>query len=236
MHYNNGSGALTQLCLNCLFSQLGFRSDNLATEIVPSFSWHAVQFIMEFRVWSMRVRPQGKPLHPLKRLSFDREKHYASCRCVLQHRWKKVYPKCARQLVFIVTAACVLETSLFLICAFYQHLSSWHAEHCLSLTVSIKTGSNSTNVQGLNSPALHTLDETQLPFSWYNTPFSSLCSDTVAKATTHDHFLFGIIYQWFGFIALPIGSNICWSVRTRSNPAVLMPSPPSYLVINGRLL
>lgn len=48
---------------------------------------------------------------------------------------------------------------------------------------------------GPEQPCRHTLDESQLPFSYYDTPFSSLCLDTVAKATTHDHFLFGIIYQ-----------------------------------------
>lgn len=44
-------------------------------------------------------------------------------------------------------------------------------------------------------PCLHTLDESQFPFSCFDAPFSLLCLDTVAKATTHDHFLFLIIYQ-----------------------------------------
>lgn len=48
---------------------------------------------------------------------------------------------------------------------------------------------------GTEYPCLHTLDESQLPFPYYNTLFSSLYLDTVAKAATHDHFLFGIIYQ-----------------------------------------
>lgn len=49
---------------------------------------------------------------------------------------------------------------------------------------------------GDSYPCLHTLDESQFPFSCFDAPFSLLCSDTVAKATTHDHFLFLIIYQW----------------------------------------
>lgn len=67
----------------------------------------------------------------------------------------------------------------------------------------------------------------------FDAPFSLLCLDTVAKVTMHDHFLFLIIYQWSTVL---ISSSICWSVRTWSSPAVLMPSPPSYLVIKRRLL
>lgn len=139
MHYNNGSEAVTQLCLNCLFQKLGFRSDNLAAE-TPSFSWRAVQFITESRAQSesngcdldhrenLCIRSKKR----LSCLSFDQGEHYASYHCVLQNRWKKVYPKCARQSVFIVATACVLETSLFLICAF---LSTCEFLTCRALSV-----------------------------------------------------------------------------------------------------
>lgn len=38
MHYNNGSEAVT-VVFKLPLSQLGFRSDNLATETAPSLSW-----------------------------------------------------------------------------------------------------------------------------------------------------------------------------------------------------
>lgn len=82
-------------------------------------------------------KKKKKPLHPLKRLChvchLIRGDIMQSYHWVFQHRWKMVYPKRARQLVvYSGGGSCALETSLFLICAFYQHLSSQHAEHCLS--------------------------------------------------------------------------------------------------------
>lgn len=134
--------------------------------------------------------------------------------------------KCARQSVVIVAATCVLETSLLLICAFS---STCEFLTCRALSVP----DPSSPVEGPQQPCPHTLDE--LPSSYCNTPppFSSFCLDTVAKATTYDRFLFGIIYQW---LAVSRHQSAAISVRTRSSPAVPMPSPPSYHVINRRLL
>lgn len=126
MHYNNGFEAVTQLCLNCLFLKLGFRSDNLAAESCSIFQLacctvhHGVQSSAECDGCDLGRRENL--CIRLKRLSFDQGEHYASYHCVLQNRWKVVYPKCARQLVFIVATACVLETSLFLICAFFINM------------------------------------------------------------------------------------------------------------------
>lgn len=97
--------------------------------------------------------------------------------------------------VFIMAAACVLETSLFLICAFFinMRVPDMPSTVCPRLVVSSRRAA--TAPAGPQQSCLHTLDESQLPFSYYNTPFSYTCLDTVAKATTYDHFLFGIIYQ-----------------------------------------
>ena len=87
-------------------------------------------------------------------LSLDQGEHYASCRRVLQNRWKMVYPKCARQLVFIVAMTRVLETGLFLICAF---LSTCEFSTCRALSVPDLffpvDGQQQHRTQGPDSPA-----------------------------------------------------------------------------------
>lgn len=134
MHYSNGSEAVHTV-FKLPLSKPAFGSDNMATETcsIPQLACCTVYWVRcSIRVWRMWFRPPGKPLHPLtKPLSPDQGEHYASYHCVHGNRWK-VYPKCARQLVFIVSTACVLETSLFLICAF---LSTCEFLRCRALSV-----------------------------------------------------------------------------------------------------
>lgn len=68
---------------------------------------------------------------------------------------------------------------LFLICAFF--INSWVLERRLSWLFPADWA------------LLRTLDESQPSFF---SSSSSLCLDTVAAATTHDHLLFQMIYQW----------------------------------------
>lgn len=137
MHDDNGSEAATQLSLNWLFQslnpgQITWQQKRLRLSVGVPRSASGLSRECD----GCDFGPPGKPLQPLKRLcsrlSFDQGEHYASHHCALRNRWMKVYPKCARQLVFIATAACVLETSLFLICAF---LSTCEFLTCRALSV-----------------------------------------------------------------------------------------------------
>lgn len=133
-----------------------------------------------------------------------------------------------------MVAACVLETGVLILCL----LSTFEFLTCRGAVCPRRVISSGRAAiapcAGPERPCQHTLDESQPPFSYCYKPLSSLCLDTVATATTHDRFLFGIIIS--DCLYLIISSNACCFVRTRSSPAVLMPSPPSYHVINRGLL
>lgn len=142
---------------------------------------------------------------------------------VFQHRWKMVYPKRARQLVvYSGGGSCALETSLFLICAFYQHLSS---QHCRALSVPRLVISSRqaaiADVRGApKQPRRHTLDESQLPFFFllllWHPPgffFFHLCVWTLLlrqRRMTTSCFLGLFISDWLYHV---INSDICWSVK-----------------------
>ncbi len=158
----------------------------------------------------MGFRPPGKPLHPLKtplwRLSFHQGELLCKLSLCAPNRWMKVYPKCARWLVFIETAACVLESSLFLICAFLStcEFSTCRALSVLDLFVP-EDGQQQQHTQSRSSPAfIHWMSQSFHCF--VITPCFHLCVWTLLlrrqRMTTSCLGLF--ISDWLYHISSPL--------------------------------
>lgn len=221
MHYNNGSEAVTQLCLNCLFHSLVSGRISLQRKSVPRFQLLSFYSILSpapgLRVWWMRVVPPVKPSLPLKRLchlireTLCKLSSWAStqmeeglpttCQAAGVYtwpRWRVCWKLvCSWFVPFINTWVLDMPTAVYprlIVIIIIIIISSRRAAIALSA--------------GTEPPCLHTLDESQLPHPYYDAPFSSLRSDTVAKATTHDHFLFLLIYRWLAVLQKPISSKI----------------------------
>lgn len=203
MHDNNGSEAATQLSLNWLFQSLN--SGQITWQQKPlrlSVGVPRGASGLSRECDGCDFRPPGKPLQPLKTPLFasviwSGRTLCKSSLCASKQMDEGLPKMCQAVGVYSDGGVCAGNWSVLDLCLF---INMWVLDMpstvCPRLVLFPVDGQQQQHMQSPGSPAfIHWMSQSFHCF--IITPlFSSLCLDTVAEATTNDHFLFGLIYQW----------------------------------------